>query len=171
MEVSFDLTQRDLFAFSLYHALRRRMLWAVIFSIPVIVVLTRCLSGECSSFMSGFLYWLAMTLFFFFFYWIIVILSIVFRIRTKGYRALMVPQRLVITESGILAETERGRADINWSAIQKMASTRNLFMIYTTPVNALLFPRRVFGSDEEFREFMQQAKTFHREATEKTACQ
>ena len=165
MEVSFELTQRDLFAFNLAHAWRRKLIWAVIVLVPTFVVLVKGFTGEWTGVLNAFGYWSILVVFFCFFYWAIALLSIVIRNRTKGFRDLLVHQRLVVSESGIEAETPRGRSEINWSAVQKMIETRNLFMIYVTPVNALLFPRRVFGSDSEFRDFMEQARTFHRHAT------
>ena len=165
MEISFDMTQRDLFAFSLLHTWRRKLIWAVILIVPTAVTMVWFGPEEWIGWGNVLFYWFLLVLFFAVFYWGIAILSIFLRIRTKGFRALLVHQRLVVSESGIQAETPRGKAELNWSAVQKMIATKKVFMIYTTPVNALLFPRRAFGSDEEFREFIEKVKCFHREAT------
>ena len=57
MEVSFELTQRDLFGFNLAHAWRRKLIWAVIVLVPTFVVLVNGFTGEWTGVLNAFGYW------------------------------------------------------------------------------------------------------------------
>jgi|GEM_PF-4306658 len=159
MEFTFNLTQRDMFAFSLGHALRRKATWAVIILIPTLLVIFffRNVDWNLSKVV---LSWLMMVIGYALFCLVLVVVSIGIRIRTKGYRALLGSQRVVIEEGGIELESGRGRSEIKWSGIQKIVTGKKQMLLYTSPINALVIPRRVFVSDNEYLEFCRQTETY-----------
>ncbi len=159
MEITFDLTQRDLFAFSMGHALRRKVTWAVIVLIPTLLAIFFLRNFEWSL-SAVVLSWLIMMIGYALFCLVLIVVSIGIRIRTKGYRAMLGSQRAAIEEGGIELETDRGRYEIKWSGIQKIITGKKQMLLYTSPINALVIPRRVFVSDNEYLEFCRQTKTY-----------
>ncbi len=82
-------------------------------------------------------------------------LSLAFTHLVSSHSRLLVrsEKRMEISESGMIAETEMGRSEMNWSGIEKIHQTRKYILIYISDKAAIVIPKRCFDSQVQAENF------------------
>ncbi len=55
--------------------------------------------------------------------------------------------------NGIISESKYGKSEFKWNIIQKIRESKNYFMIYVSQNSAIVIPKRIFSSKNDFTEF------------------
>ena len=69
------------------------------------------------------------------------LMSFVSMISRKN-RTLLTQNTLTLTEEFLISESEYGRSETKWKAVQKLVRKRNYLFIYVAQYSALVIPRR-----------------------------
>lgn len=72
---------------------------------------------------------------------------------------------LTITSEEIVETSKVRETKSRWSSVQKVISTGNNILIYTSAMGAIIIPLRAFESKEQTEEFIQMAKSYQKKAT------
>ena len=79
------------------------------------------------------------------------------------------PMFVSLTPNGLAMRHPAQDSSYHWSAIKKVMTSRTRIFIFTTPVCAIILPRRVFSSDQQFEAWSQQAERYWRTASPQAA--
>jgi hypothetical protein len=71
-------------------------------------------------------------------------------------------QVIEITDPGVQINRERGNVFVRWDGIIEVSHDTNGIYLFTNPKCAFIVPRRCFKNEQEFIEFIEQAKRFKR---------
>jgi hypothetical protein len=77
---------------------------------------------------------------------------------------LIGPRRLTLSPGLLNYSTPISQMLNRWSGVERIALAREAFYIYLSSVQAIVVPRRAFGSDAEFAAFAQVARTYRESA-------
>lgn len=77
--------------------------------------------------------------------WTLFIKSRQQMLRTPAFKK---PLHYKLTEEGIEVSQEETTEKMAWESMVKAVSTLNSIIVYTTPVNACIFPKRDLGEDK-----------------------
>lgn len=64
------------------------------------------------------------------------------------------PCTLFVEEHGLRESKASGESARNWSAVKKIIATATHLFVFTSAVDVFIVPRRAFGSDAEFDQFV-----------------
>lgn len=84
-------------------------------------------------------------------------------------RGLLGRRQLTILPTGVSESGEFGQTTRTWKSIDRIAEDEDHAYIYLHATEAMIVPRRAFGSDEEFGNFVAQAGEYHAAAEAATA--
>jgi hypothetical protein len=183
MEVEYDMTAEDVFAFQRYHtahpfklaAARRKPGYGLVdlgFT-GLLVAVFGGLIVTSMLFRSSFprpdhLIWLGSAVA------LVVAIGVLTYVRFKAkaiVRQSMLNrqseldrQRLVLTAEGVVHSSPRGHGVNYWSGIKRLGATDQHLFIYITSVSAYTVPRRAFIDDESFRAFVAEAERLLQDA-------
>jgi hypothetical protein len=73
-------------------------------------------------------------------------------------------RRIVLTPEAVEGSTEVSTARTLWEGVLKVAATETHLFIYLAPTQAIVIPGRAFPSDEDFDDFIDAARDYHRAA-------
>jgi YcxB-like protein len=169
MELEFRLMPEDLVALARYHAAhpptrrarsQRRALWWTLALVTLLCALAIPFDirrGEVSFYTVFFAAcWLALLILTVF--KPVLLASAVKRSLREGNSAkLLGKRRLVMTPEGLVCATEWSTATISWTGIEKIAATENHAFLYQAQNQAIVVPKRVFSSEEDFLQFVETA--------------
>lgn len=65
---------------------------------------------------------------------------------------------LVFNENDLIEITDVNETKHSWKSIQKIIETKSLFLIYVSPTNAHIIPKRSFSSENEAKLFIEEVK-------------
>lgn len=90
------------------------------------------------------------------------------RMRDSGqYAALFGRRRLTIVPHRIAVVDEcGGQSELRWSAITTIYASDSHAFFYLNPTDAIILPRAAFSREEDFREFIETARRYHRDAAQ-----
>jgi hypothetical protein len=77
---------------------------------------------------------------------------------------LIGPRRLTLSPGLLNYSTPISQMLNRWSGVERIAIGRDAFYVYLSSVQAIVVPRRAFGSDAEFTAFAQLANTYREAA-------
>lgn len=77
-------------------------------------------------------------------------------------RGLFGRHRVVISPESVTESGEFGQSSTTWRAVERVVRTGDHAFIYTNALAAIIVPRRAFGTESEFVEFIRTASE-HRE--------
>lgn len=83
---------------------------------------------------------------------IMVVMMLLFMIG-KGNKNVYADHTLTLSDEHIESESEVGKAELSWKAIQKIVRTKAYIYMFVSPHNAVSVPRRVFASNAEWDQF------------------
>jgi hypothetical protein len=88
--------------------------------------------------------------------WITAVLGLYlfFIILSRRNKTLLVEQTITLNEDNMISQSEYGRSEITWKAVQRVVRTRNYLFLYLSQVGACLIPKRAFNSKEECDNFV-----------------
>lgn len=178
MEITYTFTKDDLYDFNLYHynncPIRQRYHKIIKYIVPLIyfgTIVSNSIDNTNKQYL--WLYWgiqligLAMlTSLWFLFLKYSVKWELKYIVRktyseTKDRQTLGL-QKLIIDENGIIEQNEFGETKISWPAINKITETDSLILLYFGSDRAYVIPKREFDSETKVREFVRQAKLYHK---------
>ena len=81
-------------------------------------------------------------------------LIIIASVLSRRNRILFAPHTLTATHDHLADETSLAKAEIQWSAIQRVAVTRKRYFLYLSRDNAIVIPRDSFASPQEEAAFI-----------------
>jgi hypothetical protein len=84
-----------------------------------------------------------------FFALLIIILSNI----SKMNKTVLADTVLTLGSDGITSESQYGRSELKWNAIQKAVRTRSYIFIYLMQHGAIVIPRRAFSTNDEREQF------------------
>ncbi len=149
MEIQFDQTKQDLFAFSRHVCLRRKFMWVFFTLYPLAsLYFTRSSSPAMMLGVAVLAYFGVAVLIFG-----LQLLIAWGRLSSPKYRYFLSSRTCRLDDSGIEVVTEDSTSKVGWRMIQKVASTKHYLFIYITPINGFIVPRRVFSTEGAFQEF------------------
>jgi hypothetical protein len=73
---------------------------------------------------------------------------------------LMGWRRLALTPETFTAVTRYKTTTVSWAGIEKIVIMGDHAFIFEMPASAFIVPRRAFGDDEDFREFVETARDY-----------
>jgi hypothetical protein len=76
-------------------------------------------------------------------------------------RGLLGRRQLTISPNGVTESGEFGQTTRTWKSIERIAEDEDYAYIYLHATEAMIVPRRAFGSNEEFGHFVAQAGEYH----------
>lgn len=79
----------------------------------------------------------------------LVIPSLVFRRVYRRNSRMFGERKVTISETGIVSDTQLGRAETTWNNYERFRETSNLFLLYQSADLIGILPKRVFASQEE----------------------
>jgi hypothetical protein len=85
-------------------------------------------------------------------------------LRQPAHARVLGWRRLHITPEGVTVIEEHSTAKTKWTGIEKIGVTDEHAFLYTLPEQAHVVPRHAFASAQEFREFVETAQRYLREA-------
>ena len=98
--------------------------------------------------------------------WVILIaffalLIIILSNLSKMNKTVLTDTVLTLGSDGITSESQFGRSQLKWNAIQKVVRNRSYIFMYVAQHGALVIPRRAFSTSDQWEQFwlMCQAKS------------
>jgi hypothetical protein len=98
--------------------------------------------------------------------WVILIaffalLIIILSNLSKMNKTVLTDTILTLGSDGITSESQFGRSELKWNAIQKVVRNRSYIFMYVVQHGAIVIPRRAFGTSDQWEQFwlMCQAKS------------
>jgi hypothetical protein len=167
MEVTYQLTPQDIWAFQQFHA-RRKLLgrifngfgmvivilvWLLTLGLQIqrLIVWQHLYSGlpnfwqvYWSFHHSSLMYFIVYTLFVFYILWGT---RLIFIYQQRGVQALREQVTTRLYSDAILITAPKQNNRLNWADIREIAGNRHYLFFYTSPVTAVIVPRRMFADD------------------------
>lgn len=156
MEIRIQLTEKDLFAFNMYHSYHRIQTWLFTILGIVIMGLSFTTYGKVDIAYT-LLYFLAGVIFAFY---TPINLRTSAKLAMKSNKPVSMAMKYRLDEKGIAVafaeeqniEQTDAASSIMWSQVFKVKETKNAFYLYTSPKNASIFPKDQLNErSEEFR--------------------
>jgi hypothetical protein len=175
MEVEYVLKPEDVLAFARYHQAHLPKAWRTSPLIGVVVglvlaggaVLLQVLGLMPLLYSLGCL--LVVSLFFALAARPLLQWSLKRKLNRGAYARQMGWRRLSISPEGLVDVTKHSRNEVKWAGVEKIALSGDYAFFYVTDVSAHILPRRPFASEEEFKQFVMEARRFRRAARESSA--
>ena len=82
----------------------------------------------------------------------------------EDYRQLLGPTKVELRPDGVGITSPVGTANIEWSAIETIATTAEHLFLQRDSLSALVIPRRAFADAAAFDRFIEAARLYHRNA-------
>jgi hypothetical protein len=175
MEVEFSLSLEDFVALAEYH-LRRRSEWQTLLFLGLIILGTGDIGLLLAQFVKdpGIVFWLitagaAISACLMYCLgkrridrWIKRELA-----QRKNARFLE-PSKLTISPEGISHSSADSAGMTMWTAIEKIAVTKDHAFFYLTTIAAHILPRRAFANDHEFTDFVETAQRYFEAANKES---
>jgi len=89
-----------------------------------------------------------------FFALLIIILSNI----SKMNKTVLADTVITLGSDGITSESQYGRSELKWNAIQKVVRTRSYIFMYVVQHGAIVIPRRAFSTGGEWEQFWLQCQ-------------
>jgi len=172
MEVEFELIKEDYVKFNLYHfahspSLRPRLLrrTIVIIAVWILVLLMLILASETPARAArGFwpLYLGPPIYLLLFFRHSRAHRRVVERMLEEGKnKGMFGLQQVSLSSAGISTTSEARRSSSTWEVVERIESTEDSAYFYVSSVEAIIVPRRAFGDDADFEEFVEAGRRYH----------
>jgi YcxB-like protein len=176
MRIDFELEKKDLLAFQIYvmlHSKSLRLLYLALFLFQVFLAFSPFFSDIISgnkynpieiyqiliavlSAVLGFVLLIGFNLILFSVFQGFYIFCLMLKFK-KGDGTI--GQHVIeLRENCLLEVSDVNSTEHNWKSVQKIVEWRNYFLLYVSPTNAHLIPKRFFVSDEEAKRFLNEAK-------------
>ena len=76
------------------------------------------------------------------------------RLADPGNKNLMIGKRTVeLLDEEIVIETSLSKTEVKWPAISQFKESKNSYFLFMGKSKALIFPKRIFKTDEEVNDF------------------
>jgi hypothetical protein len=172
MQVEHDLTIEDAVAFQRYQLAHpskpERSSWMTWFGIACLGVLILVMAspllwggGSLWSLLILFLYVAVVA--YALFYRRIVASVLRRKLREPGFAKLLGWRRLDVTSDGISITTATTNSTTKWSGVSRLVATEEHAFFYLSPVEAYILPKRAFGAQNEFWDFVETARQYRDE--------
>ena len=91
------------------------------------------------------------------------IIALIIKSRPSQYM-LDMPQTLILNNERVINQANSKELIIKWNEVEHILSDKNNVYLYQNSKNAIILPRRLFKSQAEFDEFLQNIKEVHVES-------
>ena len=81
-------------------------------------------------------------------------LYFLFVILSKNNETLLSEQNWIINNELITYETDISRSELKWKGVKKISVHGSYCFLYFSQMGACIIPKRAFGSDQEWKEFI-----------------
>lgn len=175
LEIEFEVTEADLFAFNKQHNVRTPVQWAkricilLYYMLPVFFIiylmnLYRSLvpSGRIQAPLIAFVF---LVFLYDWLHWRNAPKRAMQKMLRKGHGRLAMRQhQLSICQEKICLKTSDGFEEVKWFGIWKIVVTSEYAFIYNTSYSAFIIPKRAFDHPDEFESFVTQAQDYHNQS-------
>ena len=163
MKITYRNKFLDLIRFNIFH-LSRTPIMLVVFGFLLLVLTQITWEGVAQSSVDSILFkivfffivevlWVILIAFF-------VLLFIILSNLSRMNKTWLTDTVIALGPNGITSESQYGRSELKWNAVQKVVRTQAYIFIYVMQHGAIVIPRRAFSTDVERQQFwlMCQAK-------------
>lgn len=176
MNVAFELTSNDVLSFYYYNyeqsptlgkarkLIRRALLFSVAVELLAAAILLVVFGRDYLSFVVVLGLFAVLTLLYYFFAPLLgrkSIKGLVARDYGHGKDKLTGKNKLTITPDAVTNVTEMGKSTTRWDAIEWIASTDQYLFMTVRGSGPFIVPKRAFTDEQEFKKFIDTAKTYH----------
>lgn len=75
-------------------------------------------------------------------------------------KGMLGDQKLELASEALVVTTQSSTSTMNWSAVERIATTDDHAFLYVSAISALMVPRNAFDSQSEFQAFVAQAEAY-----------
>ncbi|MCH8822707.1 MAG: YcxB family protein [Planctomycetes bacterium] len=175
LEIEFEVTEEDLFAFNKLHHTRSPMQWVkricmqLYYMLPIFLLLWlmniyRSLvpTGRIKAALIAFVF---LVFLYDWLHWRNAPKRAMQKMLRKGHGRLALGQHhLSINPEKICLKTLDGLEELKWHAIWKIIKTNEYAFIYNTPFSAFIIPKGAFDYPDAFESFVKQACDYHKQS-------
>lgn len=175
LEIEFEITEADLFAFNKQHHTRSPIQWIkricmlLYYMSPIFLILyfinlfrTLVTAGAIQNVLIAFVF---LVFLLDLIYWRNAPKRAMKKMLRKGHGRLAIGQhQLKMSQEKICLKTLDGLEEGKWYAIWKIIKTNEYAFIYSTPFSAFIIPKRAFDNPDEFEAFVKLAQQYHNQS-------